>query len=99
LTSTLKLDVFVPGNQPNPYWLGAVQAYATCASAGLNNAYLGQVELTGKPVNAFSTIAFSVPGPVKTALGQSHPDCFLSIAVNANQTPVAPVLDNLRLAP
>ncbi len=99
LGSTLLLDVFVPGNQPNPFWLGGVQMFASCPSAGVDNVYLGQVELTGKPTNAFSTLSFSVPTNVRTALGQSHPDCTLAIGVNTNATPATPVLDNLRFAP
>src|SRR5262249_13741172 len=33
LTSKIALDAFVPGNQPNPFWLGAVQMSANCPSA------------------------------------------------------------------
>lgn len=96
---TLLLDVYVPGNQPNPYWLGAVQTYATCPSAQLYNEYIGQVELTGLPTKGFSTLAYTLPASVQGALSQAHDDCFLSIAVNTNATPVAPVLDNLRFSP
>jgi hypothetical protein len=95
-TQTLRLDVFVPTNPPNPYWLGAVQMYATCPSANTFNAYIGQVELTGKPLGQFSTLTFPLPAQVVTLLSGTHPDCFFSIAVNANQTPTPPVLDNLR---
>jgi hypothetical protein len=98
-TTALRLDVFVPPNQPNPSWFGAVQMYATCASANVFNAYIGQTELSGRPMNAFSTLAFTMPTPVRTMLSQSRSDCFFTIAVNTNPTPVAPVLDNLRLAP
>jgi hypothetical protein len=96
LGSTLSLDFFLPSGQPNPWWFGAVQAYASCPSAGLSNVYLGQVELTGKPVNAFSTLAFAVPATILTALSQMRTDCFFTVAVNTNPTAVAPVLDNLR---
>jgi hypothetical protein len=96
---TLRLDFYLPGNQPNPQWFGAVQAYASCPSAGLSNVYLGQAELTGKPTNRFSTLAFSVPANVRTALSQVRTDCFFSLAVNTNQTTVAPVIDNLRMTP
>ena len=83
----------------NPFWLGAVQMSASCPSVALNNVFLGQVELTGKPTNAFSTLSFPVPANVRTALGQAHTDCFLGIAVNMNAAPTTPVLDNLRFAP
>ena len=98
-TSNLGLDFFVPANPPNPSWLGAVQMYATCPSANMNNAYIGQVELTGKTVGAYSTLVFPIPSSIKAVLSQTHSDCFFSIAVNANQTPTAPTLDNLRFVP
>jgi len=99
IRSTIGLDVFVPTGQPNPYWLGAVQLYASCPSAGMNNAYLGQAELTGKPTGAFSTLAFTVSSGVANTLSQPHDDCFFSVAVNANATPSPVVLDNLRFIP
>ena len=95
-TSSLSLDVFVPPNQPNQSWLGAIQMYLSCPSANFNNQYIGQAELTGKPVGQFATVTYSVPAPIEAALGGVHPDCFFSIAVNMNQTPTMPVLDNLR---
>ena len=99
VTSTLKLDVYVPPAQPNPSWFGAVQLYASCPSAGVNNAYLGQVELTGKPTGAFSALSYGVPANVRTALLGTHNDCFFSAAVNVNATPTPVVLDNLRFTP
>jgi hypothetical protein len=95
-TGTLALDVFNPPNPPNPFWLGAVQMYLSCPSANFNNQYIGQVELTGRPLNKFSTLTYPIPAPIKTVLQGSHPDCFFSIAVNSNATPTPPVLDNLR---
>ena len=95
LTSTAALDVFVPVGQPNPFWPGAVQMYASCPSAGMNNAYLGQAELTGKPTGAFSTVTYALPSNVTTTLSQPHADCFFDRRqVNATPSPV--VLDNLR---
>jgi hypothetical protein len=95
-TQTLALDVFMPPNPPNPSWLGAVQMYLTCPSANFFNQYIGEDELTGLPLNQFSTLSYPIPGPIASMLQGSHPDCFFSIAVNANQTPTPPVLDNLR---
>jgi hypothetical protein len=95
-TGTLALDFFNPPNPPNLFWLGAVQMYLSCPSANFNNQYIGQVELTGRPLNKFSTLSFPIPGPVLSILQGSHPDCFFSIAVNSNATPTPPVIDNLR---
>ena len=95
-TPTLALDVFVPPSPPNLFWLGALQMYLTCLSANFFNQYIGEDELTGLPLNKFSTLNYPIPGPIASVLQGAHPDCFFSIAVNANQTPTPLVLDNLR---
>ena len=89
VTSTLKLDVYVPPGQPNPYWFGAVQLFASCPSAAMNNAYLGQVELTGKPTGAFSALSYTVPSTVQTTLLGAHNDCFFSVARQREPDPDA----------
>lgn len=96
---TLRVDFFLPPNQPNAFWFGAVQMHASCPSANVVNSYLGQVELTGKPTNAFSSLAFPLTSQVSTMFGQAHTDCTVSISVNTNPTPISPVLDNLRFTP
>jgi hypothetical protein len=99
VTPTLKLDVFVPAGQPNQYWYGGVQMFASCPSAGLNNFYLGQAELTGKPTGRFSTVSYVVPANVRNVLLGTHNDCSFSVGVNVNPTPTPVVLDNLRFSP
>jgi hypothetical protein len=98
-TSTLRLDIFVPGNQPNPYWMGAVQMYAECPSAGAYNVYLGQVELTGLPQNAFSTLSFNLPANVLDILRGNFNDFIFKIALNVNAGTPPTLLDNLRFYP
>ena len=56
LNSALSVDLFIPNNQPNQNYLGALQMYLTCPSVNAFNEYIGQVELTGKPQNAYSTL-------------------------------------------
>jgi FtsP/CotA-like multicopper oxidase with cupredoxin domain len=97
LGSNLLLDFFLPSQQPNPYWLGAVQLYVNCPSKGQHNVYVGQVELTGKPLNRFSTLTFPVSSLVRNAIGNSCSDFSVSVAVNVpfNATGTY-LLDNLR---
>jgi hypothetical protein len=97
--SRLLLDVYIPGQQPNPYWFGAVQIAATCPSGQMYNAFIGQVDLTGRPTGAFSTLEYRIPGAIASVLSQSHNDCSISIGVNMNATPTNPVLDHLRFGP
>jgi hypothetical protein len=96
VSSTLALDVYVPARPSNPYWQGAVQLYASCPSANLNHAWVGQVELTGKPTGAFATLSFPLPPDVVAAMSSAHADFSVSIAVNADPAGEDIVLDNLR---
>jgi subtilisin family serine protease len=98
-TSNLRLDVFIPGNQPNPYWIGAVQMYAECPSAGIYNVYLGQVELTGLPENRFSSLAFTLPANVLSVLRGDFKDFVFKIALNVNEDVEPTLFDNLRFSP
>jgi len=96
VTNALSVDLFIPNNQPNQFYLGALQMYLTCPSVGANNQYIGQVELTGKPQNAYSTLRFPLPSVVKTTLNQRPNDCSWGFALNANPTNRTWILDNLR---
>jgi len=93
------VDLFIPTNQPNPYWIGAAQMFLTCVSGGVNNQYVGQVELTGKPVGAFSTLRFPLSTQVQANLRRGLTDCSFSFGLNVNQTGRKWILDNLRLTP
>ena len=86
LAPALSVDLFIPGNQPNQFYLGALQMYLTCPSANVFNAYIGQDELTGKPQNAYSTFRYPLPSNVTSTLQQKLSDCSLSFALNVNQT-------------
>ncbi len=94
--SELRVDLFIPTNQPNPYWLGALQSYLECPSANVFNGYIGQVELTGRPVGQFSTLTYSLPQGVRNTLAGSWNDCSVKLALNVNQTGQMWALDNLR---
>ncbi|MEO8211809.1 MAG: hypothetical protein ABI560_01385 [Myxococcales bacterium] len=92
----LSVDLFIPTSQPNPYWLGALQSYLECPSANLYNAFVGQVELTGRTTGQFSTLTFALPSHVRNVLRGSSTDCSVKLALNVNQTGQTWVLDRLR---
>jgi len=96
VTSALSVDLFIPGNQPNQNWLGALQMYLTCPSGNAFNEYIGQVDLTGKPQNHYSTLRYPIPSVVRSTLLQPLSDCFFGFALNVNQTGHTWILDNLR---
>ena len=41
-----------PDQPAEPVLIGATQLYVTCPSAGINNQFIAQIELTGKPLGA-----------------------------------------------
>ena len=94
--SALSVDLLVPGNQPNPSWLGALQMYLTCPSGNVFNDYIGQVELTGLPQNQYSTLRFPLPSSTVSTLTRPLSDCSLSFAINVNATGHSWLFDNLR---
>jgi hypothetical protein len=93
------VDLFIPGNQPNPSWLGALQMYLSCPSGNVFNQYIGQVELTGKPQSHYSTLRFPLPSAVQSTLARPLDDCAFSFALNVNATGQTWLLDNLRFTP
>ncbi|HEY3496299.1 MAG TPA: multicopper oxidase domain-containing protein, partial [Polyangiaceae bacterium] len=97
LGATASLDFFLPSQQPNPSWFGAVQLYANCPSKNVFNAFISQVELTGKTKNAFNTLTFPVSSALRNSIGSSCSDFSFSVTINVptNATGIY-LLDNLR---
>jgi len=91
------VDLFIPGNQPNPFWLGALQMFLSCPSGAVNNQYIGQVELTGKPQNSYSTLRFPLSSAVRANLTRNLTDCSFTFGLNVNPTGRKWLLDKLRL--
>lgn len=103
----LDFDIMLPSQQPNPSWYGTAQIYVNCASRNVNNVFLGQIELTGKPLNTWVTLDFAVQDTLLTPLLQSgYTDLKITLIVNVPfaTTPQVPhlgvyKLDNLRFVP
>jgi FtsP/CotA-like multicopper oxidase with cupredoxin domain len=81
LGASISLDLFLPPQQPNPYWLGAVQLYVECPSKSVYNAFVSQVELTGKTPNAFNRLSFPVSAAIADQIGSCR-DFNFSVALN-----------------
>jgi arabinan endo-1,5-alpha-L-arabinosidase len=94
---SVALDFQLPTAQPNPSWYGSVQVFLSCASKGVNMAYLGQIELTGKPLGSFVPLEYAVPASVKSALGSGCPALVVTIGINVPVATATYLLDNLRL--
>ena len=73
--------------------------HLSCPSGGVSNQYIGQVELTGKPLNQYSTLRFSLPQAVRTTLARQLNDCSFTLSLNVNPTGNTWILDRLRFTP
>jgi hypothetical protein len=73
--------------------------YLSCPSGNVSNQYIGQVELTGKPQNHYSTLRFPLPSVTLSTLARPLNDCSFSFALNVNPTGRTWILDNLRFSP
>lgn len=91
----LSLDLYLQDDQPNPYWLGSVDAFATIPAAGIYNAHLGHVELTGLPIGEWSSVSFPVADILRSAFLADFPVAQIALAVNTAQGAPAVLLDAL----
>jgi hypothetical protein len=98
-TTHLALDVFVPGSQPNPWWVGSIDLVANCPSASLYNAYVSHVELTPLPQGQFSTVTFTLPPEVLAVLQGDYADFSLEFDVNVNAGAPPLLFDHLHFVP
>lgn len=94
--TTLELDVRLPEVLDNPYWPGSIgMAFENPATN--TYAYLGQAELSGRPLGEWFTLTFQVPPQVQVVLEGDYPTSLLSILTNTSNAPPAAILiDNLR---
>lgn len=98
-TGKLRIDIYVPNGQSNPYWKGQLQLLADCPTAGANNVFIAAKELTPLPSGAFSTLEFAIPEAVLSILRGNFNDFRFKWALNVNQATEKPVLDNMRFVP
>jgi hypothetical protein len=92
-------DLRLPSAQPNPYWYGTTQMYVNIPSLGVNNVFIGQVELTGRPLGQWFTVGYPASADLVTKLEGSYSDLQFVIVLNvpSNATGTYGV-DNLRLS-
>ncbi len=94
----LAFDIMLPAQQPNPSWYGTAQIYLNCPSRNISNAFLAQIELTGKPLNTWTTLTFPVADSTLASLvNAGYSDLRITVVVNV-PVPTTGVyrLDNLR---
>ncbi|WP_437647070.1 hypothetical protein [Sorangium sp. So ce362] len=93
----LQFDLFVPVSQPNPFWVGGIQAMITIPGAGVFSQQLPVwTSLTSLPRGAWSTIELIVPPTIKAALLGDFADAQIRIDVTTASCQDPLLLDNLR---
>lgn len=95
LSNQLSLDLYLSDPQPNPWWVGDVQLYASCPSAGVYDHWIGYESLTNLFLEEFNQLEFTVPSQVIQAWSGSAPDCTVSVAINVNQGAGKIIIDRL----
>src|SRR5262245_5299216 len=97
VTGMIGMDIRLPSPQPNPYWYGLVQLLISVPSKGINNQFIGQVELTGKPLNQFFPVDFNLPAAtVATLQAGGYTDFRAKIVINVPYNATGNyLLDNL----
>ncbi|XYI00753.1 basic secretory protein-like protein [Sorangium sp. So ce1128] len=92
VTDELALDIRIPVSAG---W-AQVQMFVTSPTLGLYRAPVDVAPLNDVPANTWSTISFTVPSNIQSALQQSYSDLRIILALNGpKSTSTATVLDNL----
>lgn len=94
--SSLKLDIRLPTQQPNPYFRGQVGVLISIPSASINDQYLGQASLDSATLGQFSTLSIPLPAKVQRILRYGVADVKLKIQLNVAPNSNPYYLDNIR---
>lgn len=94
---SIALDFRLPTVRPNPSWFGSVQVFVTCAQRAVFSEFVGQVELTGKPLGVFTPLEYAVPASLRTRLGSGCSHLVVTLGLNVPSATATYWLDNLRL--
>ena len=70
VTGLARIDLLLPTAQANPYWYGTAELYVSVPSKGVNNLDLGLIELTGKPLNQFLSLDYTLPASLVSRADQ-----------------------------
>jgi DNA-binding protein YbaB len=95
-TGKLLIDIRIPSQQPNPSFFGQLDIQATSPSSNVFTADFGPQALTGLPVNAYSTLSFTIPSSVLGAIANGAVDLTLTVVLNVNNGTGTHFLDNIR---
>jgi len=94
------VDLYLPVEQPNPYWLGTFEMLVSVPSAGIYSEYLGFANLTGLATGTYHTFTFTMTQRVADAFNNGAPDAQVKFQLNVPTDATGTYrLDNLRRVP
>jgi hypothetical protein len=94
----LKLDVYVPSPQQEPYFVGGLQFFITVQPANLVYQPIGYKDLTPLPRGQWSTLEFTLPPEIKNALLGDFARARFHIQLDYRDCTRRLLLDNIRFA-
>lgn len=94
--SSLKVDIRLPTQQPNPYFRGQLGVVVSIPSASIYDQYLGQASLDSATLGQFSTVSVPLPAKVQRILRYGVADVKLKLQLNVAPNTNPYYLDNLR---
>ncbi len=92
----VRIDAWIPSNQPNPYWHGVVSLRFTIASLNLYDVETATVELKPLTKNQFHVLEFTLPTSIRDAINGSYPDVVLKVVLNVTGGSGPYYLDHIR---
>lgn len=96
--TSLAVDVYIPSNPGNPWWLGEVALFMDAPSAGMYNSWQGNVQITQFAPGQWHTVEIPLNVQALAALGGTGCDLEIGLVLNASSANESYRFDNLRFA-
>lgn len=94
-STSLGMDVYVDSDQSNIYWIGAIQLFVHCPSAGVYNAYQGQIELSELVQDEFVPVEFPLNSAALETIASTYDDFSIRLSVLTNSGSAPILVDNI----
>jgi hypothetical protein len=94
----LILDVRIPNDQVNPYWIGGLELHFDAPSSGFYNSWLQRRDLNALSLGQFSSVTFDLPQSVVKSLLANTKDARFRISSNIGSCNSPVLIDSLRFA-
>ncbi|MCB9496355.1 MAG: right-handed parallel beta-helix repeat-containing protein [Fibrobacteria bacterium] len=92
----ISIDIFVPVEQANPFWVGGLHFLLYCPSRNVFSGHVGYIELTNAPRGVWQRYWLPIPEYISSSLVPPFYDFSLTIGVNGSPGSGAYVVDNIR---